>query len=242
MSGYNKVNSTYMSENAWLLNSVLSGDWGFDGVVMSDWFGSHSTAPTLNAGLDLEMPGPTRDRGDKAIAAVAAGDVTADTIRTRALNLLRLMARTGALEDHREFAEHAIDRPEHRALIRRAGAEGAALLTNDGTLPLTGTGTFAVIGPNAKTAQIMGGGSSQLNPHYRISSWDGLVAAVGADYLSYAPGCDNGNFQPLLQGPLTVQIFAGRGPKGASVFGSARCLAGPMPAIFPHGSACVRRG
>ncbi len=217
MSGYNKVGGTYASENGWLLNTVLRGDWGFDGVVMSDWFGSHTTAPTLNAGLDLEMPGPTRDRGDKAIAAVAAGEVTADTIRTRALNVLRLMARTGALDDHRDFVEHADDRPEHRALIRRAGAEGTVLLTNDGILPLTGTGTIAVIGPNAKVAQIMGGGSSQLNPHYRISPWDGLVAAVGADRLTYAPGCDNGKFQPLLQGPLTMEIFAGRGLEGAPV-------------------------
>ena len=214
MSGYNKVGGTYASENGWLLNTVLRGDWGFDGVVMSDWFGSHSTAPTLNAGLDLEMPGPTRDRGDKAIAAVAAGEVTADTIRTRALNVLRLMARTGALDDHRDFAEHANDRPEHRALIRRAGAEGTVLLTNDGTLPLTGSGTIAVIGPNARVAQIMGGGSSQLNPHYRITPWDGLVAAVGADRLTYAVGCDNAKFQPLIQGPLTMQIFAGRGLQG----------------------------
>ena len=78
MSGYNKVGGTYMSENGWLLNTVLRGDWGYDGVVMSDWFGSHSTAPTLNAGLDLEMPGPTHDRGGFSVEnrmwQVAAGE------------------------------------------------------------------------------------------------------------------------------------------------------------------------
>ena len=63
MSSYNKLNGTYAAENRWLLTEVLRDDWGYDGVVMSDWFGSRSTAPTVNAGLDLEMPGPTRDRG-----------------------------------------------------------------------------------------------------------------------------------------------------------------------------------
>lgn len=217
MSSYNRLGGTYTSESQWLLTRVLRDDWGFDGVVMSDWFGSHSTAPTLNAGLDLEMPGPPRDRGDKAIAAVAAGEVSAATIRTRALNVLRLMARTGALDDHRAFAERADDRPEHRALIRRAGAEGTVLLTNDGTLPLTGAGKVAVIGPNAKVAQIMGGGSAQLNAHYRISPWEGLVAALGPDRLTHARGCDNGKFQPLLTGPLTMEIFANRTLSGAPV-------------------------
>ena len=125
MSSYNKLNGTYTAENHWLLTKVLREDWGYDGVVMSDWFGSRSTEPTVNAGLDLEMPGPTRDRGDKLIAAVQAGLVSAQTIRTRAANMLRLMARVGSLTDHRPHHEVAEDRPEHRALIRRAGAEGA---------------------------------------------------------------------------------------------------------------------
>ena len=75
MSSYNKLNGTYAAENHWLLTEVLRGDWGYDGLVMSDWFGSRSTAPTVNAGLDLEMPGPTRDRGAKLVAAVEAGEV-----------------------------------------------------------------------------------------------------------------------------------------------------------------------
>ncbi len=217
MSSYNRLNTTFTSENGWLLNTVLRGDWGFDGVVMSDWFGSHSTAPTVNAGLDLEMPGPPRDRGEKLVAAVKAGDVTAETVRTRALNILRLMARTGAIDDHRPHKEMDDDRPEHRALIRRAGAEGAVLLTNDGTLPLADPATIAVIGPNAKVAQIMGGGSAQLNAHYRVSPWDGLVGALGADRLTYAVGCDNGKFQPILQGPLKMEIFANRDLSGDPV-------------------------
>lgn len=214
MSSYNRLGGTYTSEHAWLLNTVLRGDWGFDGVVMSDWFGSHSTAATVNAGLDLEMPGPTRDRGDKLIAAVEAGEVSRETVRQRVLNVLRLMDRTGALNDHSHWEERADDRPEHRALIRRAGAEAAVLLTNNGALPLS-RGTVAVIGPNAKTAQIMGGGSAQLNAHYLVSPFDGLTAALGD--VTYAYGCDNAKFQPTLPGPLTMELFPNRNLSGDPV-------------------------
>jgi beta-glucosidase len=207
MTAYNKVNGIYASEHNWLLSTVLRNEWGYDGIVMSDWFGSHSTAETVNAGLDLEMPGPTRDRGEKLVAAVREGRVKPETVRARALNMLRLMDRTGALTDTRPFKERADDRPEHRALIRRASAEAAVLLKNDGVLPLTGEGKIAVIGPNAKVAQIMGGGSAQLNAHYRISPWQGLVSALGEERLTYAPGCTNHRFEPLLKGRFKVDYF-----------------------------------
>ena len=82
------------------------------------------------------------------------------------------------------------------------------LLKNDGILPLDrDRGRIAVIGPNAKVAQIMGGGSAQLNPHYRVSPWDGLAAALGEDRLSFAQGCTNHRFEPLLTGDFTVEFF-----------------------------------
>ena len=210
MSSYNKLNGTYTSENEWLLTTVLRREWGYDGVVMSDWFGSHSTEQTVNAGLDLEMPGPTRDRGQKLVAAVNDGRVSRGTVRKRVLNMLRLMQRTGALDDLRVDEERADDRPAHRALIRRAGAEAAVLLRNEGVLPLAagGRGKIAVIGPNAKVAQIMGGGSAQLNPHYRVSPWDGLAGALGEDRLVHAPGATNHRWEPLLTGTLNAQYFA----------------------------------
>jgi beta-glucosidase len=207
MSSYNRLNGSFTSEHGWLLDEVLRGEWHYDGIVMSDWFGSHSTVETVNAGLDLEMPGPTRDRGAKLVAAVEAGAVSRQTIRTRVLNIMRLMERTGALDDHAAHVERAEDRPEHRALIRRAGAEATVLLTNDGVLPLGGSGQIAVIGPNARTAQIMGGGSAQLNPHYRVSPWDGLVAALGEERLGYAPGASNHRFEPVLRGAFRVAYF-----------------------------------
>ncbi len=208
MSSYNKLNGTFTSENEWLLTQVLRREWNYTGIVMSDWFGSHSTAATVNAGLDLEMPGPSRDRGAKLVAAVEAGEVSRDMVRTRALNILRLMSRVNALDDLLTRAERADDQPRHRTLIRRAGAEGTVLLKNEGVLPLTGHGRIAVIGPNAKTAQIMGGGSAQLNPHYRVTPWDGLKWMLGTERLSYAEGVTNNRFRALLKGKFTVDYFA----------------------------------
>jgi len=218
MSSYNRLNGAFTAEHRWLLTEVLRDDWGHDGVVMSDWYGSHSTAPTINAGLDIEMPGPTRDRGAKLLAAVEAGEVSAATVRASALRVLRLMERTGALRDNRPFEERADDRPEHRALIRKAGAAGAVLLKNDGLLPLAApAGRIAVIGPNARVAQIMGGGSAQLNPHYRVSPWDGLAARVGEDALSFAPGCTNHRWEPVWRSDITVEFFDNRTLSGAPV-------------------------
>ncbi|WP_404401444.1 beta-glucosidase H [Pelagibacterium halotolerans] len=218
MTAYNKLNGTFASEHPWLLEEVLRKQWGYSGLVMSDWFGSHSTAETVNAGLDLEMPGPTRDRGEKLVAAVEAGEVSRETIRDRVRAILTVMDRTGALKDQRPHEEKADNRPEHRALIRRAGAEAMVLLKNDGVLPLPGKGKIAVIGPNAKTAQIMGGGSAQLNPHYAISPWEGLVAAAGEGRLAYAAGCTNHRFEPTAKGGFTVQYFANRDLSGDPVF------------------------
>lgn len=219
MSSYNRLNGTYTAEHTWLLTHVLREEWGFDGLVMSDWFGSSSTAATVNAGLDLEMPGPTRDRGEKLIAAVQQGEVSSETIRTRALNILRVMQRTGALAEQAPWQEQAHNRPEHQALIRRAGAESTVLLKNEGLLPVNLKGKrIAVIGPNAKTAQIMGGGSAQLNPHYRVSPWQALVEHCGEDQLIYAEGCTNYRWQSLLHKDITAYYFNNLDFSGEPVF------------------------
>lgn len=241
MSSYNRLNGTYTSEHEWLLAQVLRREWGFDGLVMSDWFGSHSTAPTVNAGLDLEMPGPTRDRGEKLLAAVRAGEVAPATVRARARNVLRLIDRVGGFADPVIPAERAIDRPEHRALIRRAGAAGAVLLRNDGILPLdpAACGRLALIGPNAATAQIMGGGSAQLNPHYRVSPLEGIAAVVGQGRIAHEAGCSNWRLRPLLTGPMAIEYFASpdlSGPvmhRGESATGEVMWLGAVGPGIDP---------
>ncbi len=212
MTSYNRLNGSYVSEHATLIDGLLRNEWGFDGLVMSDWFGTRATAEALSAGLDLEMPGPGRYRGDKLLAAFRAGQVSGEALRQSARRVLRLIARVGAFEDPVIADERADDRPETRALIRRAGAEGIVLLKNDGILPLSPRAPLriAVIGPNAKTAQIMGGGSSQLNPHYSISPFEGLAAALPEGVtLAYELGCTNHRLLPLVRGNVTIDVFDG---------------------------------
>jgi beta-glucosidase len=214
MSSYNKVNGTHSSENRFLLHDILRDEWGWDGLVMSDWFGTKSTAESVNAGQDLEMPGPALWRGDKLLEAVRSGEVSEDSIDERAHNVLRLIERVGAFE-HPEIAEEqAISQPAHRALIRRAAGEAAVLLKNNGVLPLAkDVQTVAIIGPNAKTARIMGGGSAQIKAHYSISPFDGILSRPGAPELRYEIGTTNHKILPTLEpnqlenGQVTVEYF-----------------------------------
>ncbi|MBS1164849.1 MAG: glycosyl hydrolase [Proteobacteria bacterium] len=208
MSSYNRLNGTFTSEHKTLLSDLLKEEWGFSGIVMSDWFGSHSTAPTVNAGLDLEMPGPTRDRGDKLVAAVRSGEAAAEKVHGAARRVLTLIERVGGFDAPNIPAEQAIDKPAHRALIRRAGADAIVLLKNDGILPLDLAGrTIAAIGPNAEAAQIMGGGSAQLNPHYAVSPADGLRALTSGNQLQSAPGVAANRLMPLISGPFEVDVY-----------------------------------
>lgn len=156
MSSYNRLNGVWTSENHWLLTELLRGEWGYDGIVMSDWFGSHTTEASVIGGLDLEMPGPTRDRGEKLVTAVREGIVPAETVKAAARRVLLLLERVGAFEDPKMEEEKAIDRPEHRALIRKLGAEGMVLLKNDGILPLDKSALdhIAVLGPNAAEPRV----------------------------------------------------------------------------------------
>ena len=220
MSSYNRLNGTYTSEHPWLLTKVLRDEWGFDGIVMSDWFGSHSTAATINAGLDLEMPGPTRDRGEKLVQAVHDGEVKPETVRAAAGRILTLLERVGAFERTPDLAEEALDLPEDRALIRELGAEGAVLLKNDGILPLqkSGLGHVVVIGPNAAEARVMGGGSAQIAAHYRISPLEGIRAALSnANSIRYAAGCRNNRLINVFSGEIRVEYFKGQNLAGSPV-------------------------
>ena len=141
MAAYNRVYGTYCSEHAMLLDGVLRGEWGFDGLVMSDWYGTHSTAPAATRGLDLEMPGPPQWFGP-ALAAVRAGEVAEAVVDAKVWKVLTLAERTG-LFDREPNDEQSIDRPEHRALARDAAVGSIVLLKNDPALlplePTSGT-------------------------------------------------------------------------------------------------------
>ena len=140
MTAYNKVNGTYCGEQPELINDILKDEWGFDGLVMSDWFGTHSTAPAALAGLDLEMPGPPAWLGPSLAAAVRDGSVEESVVDDKVRRLLRLMGRVGLLDGTtttEPVAEHEDDDPGRRAVARAIAAEGTVLLVNNGLLPLS---------------------------------------------------------------------------------------------------------
>lgn len=145
----------------------------------------HAASPTDDVDrLDLEMPGPPRKRASKNVRrALDTGAVSVDDIDARVLNILRLLKRVGKFTDRRERVDEiALDKPEHRALIRRAGAEGSVLLKNhDRVLPLRleKLKKVALIGPLADYAAAHGGGSASLNCHYKVSPLDAFKARLG---------------------------------------------------------------
>jgi len=190
MSSYNRVDETFMGENHRLLTGVLRDEWGFDGVVVSDWYGTRSTEAAVRAGLDLEMPGPGHHYGDQLVEAVRAGDVDESLLDRAVRRLLLLLERTGALDDPLDVPERELDVPDHRVLVRRAAAESMVLLANDGVLPLevATLGSLAVIGPNAATAVIMGGGSAQLLPQHATSPLEALTRRLPDCTMRYEPG------------------------------------------------------
>ena len=175
MSAYNKVHGEHCAGNRWLLGDVLRDEWGFDGFVVSDWFGSHDTVPSALAGLDVAMPGPNTIYGDRLQAAVDAGEVDGERVVELARHVIRLAERVHAAELSSEREEQTVDDPAERELCRRAAAAGTVLVRNDGTLPLAEGVRIAVVGPNAAETRIMGGGSSSLQPLMRRSILDALT-------------------------------------------------------------------
>lgn len=190
MTAYNKVNGTHVSECARLLGDVLRKEWGFDGLVMSDWFGLYSTTEAVKAGLDLEMPGPSYIRGallNKALGCGKLIEFDLDNCVRRVLGLVKRVLPLGIPEN---APEHTIDTKETAALLRELSANGLVLLKNDNSvLPFSKDKSIAVIGPNANFASYCGGGSAALRPYYARSPLDGVRSQVpDAKYALGAPG------------------------------------------------------
>jgi beta-glucosidase len=204
MSSYNKVNGTWLSEHDGLLLDVLKGEWQFDGLVISDWYGTY-TSQVPTSGLDLEFPGPARWMGkEHVLNAIKDGVIDEAHINKKVRRLLLTLDRTGAF-DNLVSEEQAIDNPEHRALIREVGQEAIVLLKNkDNLLPLdvpVGS-TLAVIGANAQDITFQGGGSSQVTPHYVVSPLEAIKhRAKGQFSVEYAAGVDMKRNPP----PLTAE-------------------------------------
>lgn len=206
MASYNKVNGTYASENVHTLTEILRTEWGYEGLVMSDWYGVKSTVDSVKASLDLEMPGPTKWRGEKLLQALENNELDEATINQNVRRLLQLIAKTGPIKPREEPPELVDDRPEHRALAREAAAEAIVLLKNSNNiLPLQAEklNSIAIIGPNAKTARIMAGGSAQFNPHYAVTPFDGVDSKLGDKVkVQYETGCTNDKYLPLIDPKL----------------------------------------
>jgi beta-glucosidase len=192
MSAYNKLNGEYCSENPWLLTEVLKGEWGFRGFVVSDWGAVHSTVPTANAGLDLEMP-TGKHLNASLLDAVKDGQVKEQRIDDMISRILRVMFWAGALDEERKEDPSRIGTAEIRNTALAVAREGIVLLrNNDRTLPLDGKSikSIAVIGPNAAVLRTGGGGSSQVEPISTITPLEAFRSKIGsAVRLIYAPGC-----------------------------------------------------
>ncbi len=216
MASYNRVNGTYATENHYLLKDILKTEWGYDGVVVSDWGAVHATADAANGGNDLEMPGPPRWFGDKLLASVAAGETPPAHIDEATRRMVRLILRTGVL-DGRPAPTGELRTRRHRDIAARAAEEAAVLLKNTGEiLPLEAPKVrrVAVIGPNAAVRRIQGGGSSQVRAGRQISILQAIEDLVGgACEVLHAEGGDNEPVPPTARA-TAFSADAGRGQAG----------------------------
>ena len=192
MAAYNKVNGAFASENDDILKTILKEGWGFDGLVMSDWFGTY-TPDVAAGGLELEMPGPARWMSAEHVKkALECGELTPAALDDKVRRILRTAERVGAYAHPEPEEERTADSPEQRRLIREAARESIVLLANRQILPLATEKVrhIAVIGDLAHWPNIMGGGSSQVTPYYVVSPLDGIRSRAGdAIKVEYAPGC-----------------------------------------------------
>ncbi|GIG40825.1 aryl-beta-d-glycosidase [Cellulomonas phragmiteti] len=186
MSAYNRINGTDASADPWLLTRVLREEWGFEGLVMSDWGAVRSRVAALAAGLDLQMPGAGSRPDDAVVAAVRDGSLDEAVLDQAVRRVLHLVARTQPGPGD----PAALDLDAHHALAREAAAAGTVLLRNepvDGAplLPLTGTDGLLVVGEFARTPRYQGAGSSQVTPTRLDTALDALRAVDPA--VAFAP-------------------------------------------------------
>ncbi|GAA1528143.1 glycoside hydrolase family 3 C-terminal domain-containing protein [Dactylosporangium maewongense] len=210
MCAYNRINGVLASQHHWLLTEVLRGEWGYEGLVVSDWGAVADRVEAVRAGLDLTMPGPDPDGDRRLVEAVRSGHLpesTLDTAVSRVSSLVRaaLASRTDA----------TYDKDEHHALAREVAGRGIVLLkndlTNDGAvLPLgRHDGTIAVLGEFARTPRFQGGGSSQINPTRLDNALD-EITALAEGPVTFASGYDDVDAAvALARGAAVAVVFAG---------------------------------
>lgn len=190
MTAYNSVNGTTMTEHRRLVEDVLRGEWGFDGVNVSDWAAARDTAAALHGGLDIAMPGPRTVYGEALARAVRAGEVPEARVDDAVRNVLRLAARVGLLPGAEPVVTALPPETDGPALAREIARRSFVLVRNQDVLPLPPGGTVALIGGAARDARVLGGGSATVFPARTVSPLDGLTAALPEGALTYAVGAD----------------------------------------------------
>lgn len=188
MCAYNLVNGTYCAEHTELMTTILRDEWGFDGLVMTDWGANNDRVAGVRAGVDVEMPGGSKGSIVALQQALESGGIERSTIEVSAKRLADLAQKCDGARGASPLTTDEIDR--HHALARRAAAESCVLLANDGTLPISTGSTVALIGRFATSPRFQGEGSSRVNP-FRVDTLDAELRALGAEVgvtVRHAPG------------------------------------------------------
>ena len=183
MCSYNKVNGTFASEHYHLLNEILKNEWGFEGLVVSDWGAVHDRVAALKGGVDWEMPGPQERRVRAVIEAIRASELDEALLDESVRRILRIVFKAKETPKTGDF-----DVDAHHELAHQIAAEGMVLLRNNGLLPLKDQQHIAVIGHSAENAHFQGGGSSHINPTKVAIPFNELQAQAGGAELSYTEG------------------------------------------------------
>lgn len=225
MTAYNLLNGTYCSHNSWLLRDVLERQWGFTGIVMSDWTAAHDAAGAANGGLDLEMPSARNMNRDKLLPLVQDHTVDVATIDDKVRHILRTIIAAGFLDTQQKRNDVPIDDPASSEVALEEARRGIVLLKNDkGVLPLDRTTLkrIALIGPNATPAVVGGSGSAFVTPFRADSLLDGLTRTGGGLEIDYHPGVRQATEagilgRPSFDGGVRQEIFAGRDLEGSPV-------------------------
>ena len=201
MSAYNKLNNIYCSSHKELLIDILKDEWNFDGYVVSDWGAALETIDNANGGLDMEMPGPGGTWGAKLIEEINRGNVEEILIDDKVKRILSMASFTERFKHPENKAEKENNRSSHQKLLKKVACEGMVLLRNESFLPLDKEkiNSLAVIGPNSKFSQIIGGGSASLKPHYETHPLQSIENFVGNSVeINYAKGMHTYKYLPKL--------------------------------------------
>jgi len=197
MDAYNKVNGDWCTENGFLNNVLLKTEWGFDGVLMSDWGATHSALGPARSGLDLEMPSGSWMNSKNLLPAIRTGEITERQIDDKVRRILRMIVRMGYLDRPQRDRSIPENNPESGRAASAIAEEGIVLLKNEkNTLPLDRARIkkIAVLGPDAHPGVPAGWGSSYVNPYYAVSVLDGLMNNKGPETTVDYFGIGVGNF------------------------------------------------